>query len=650
MRRKIFIVSALLMFFSGVCMAQSTSFNYQGNLKSGGVDANGSHDFEFALFDAASGGAQLGATVTQSGVTVTNGTFAAVLDFGNQFPGAGRFLEIRVRQAGGGAFTPMTPRQQILSTPYAVKSLSSDTSTTSANAAQLGGVAASQYVVTGDTRLSDARTPTAGSSNYIQNQIAVPQAASNFNISGSGSANVLNAVTQYNLSGSRILSSALTSNLFVGAGAGQANPTGNNNSFFGFNSGQSNTNGNSNSFFGDRTGQNNSGSGNSFFGHQSGFLNTTGGSNAFFGMFAGVVNTDGNFNSFFGAYAANANQHGEQNTFLGMSAGINNTNGNSNTFVGMNSGASNTLENNNTFVGSNSDGLTGINNATSLGSRAKVTQNNSLVLGSINGVNGASADTNVGIGTTAPVKLLQVKGVGSDGAGQTDFRVTGSGAIAAGITIESTGLSGRTYSWLSTADNIAGGGTGPGRLAAFDVTAGAYRMVIDATGNMGIGTISPQDKLDVNGVLRVGALGSAGATALCRNASNQISTCSSSKRYKSNISSFNSGLVLIRQLRPVSFNWKDGGMADMGLVAEDVAAIEPLLTTTNDTGEVEGVKYDRIGVVMINAIKEQQSQIDSQQKLINKQDAVNKSQQADIAALKALVCVRNRRAAACKSK
>ena len=57
-------------------------------------------------------------------------------------------------------------------------------------------------------------------------------------------------------------------------------------------------------------------------------------------------------------------------------------------------------------------------------------------------------------------------------------------------------------------------------------------------------------------------------------------------------------------------------MADMGLVAEDVAAIEPLLTTTNDKGQVEGVKYDRVGVVLVNAVQEQQRQIEAQQKQI----------------------------------
>ncbi|HXD33783.1 MAG TPA: hypothetical protein VN643_21865 [Pyrinomonadaceae bacterium] len=56
--------------------------------------------------------------------------------------------------------------------PYAIRSFaaaSADTATTATNATQLGGVAASQYVQTNYARLSDARTPAPGSSNYIQN-------------------------------------------------------------------------------------------------------------------------------------------------------------------------------------------------------------------------------------------------------------------------------------------------------------------------------------------------------------------------------------------------------------------------------------------------------------------------------------------------
>ena len=84
-------------------------------------------------------------------------------------------------------------------------------------------------------------------------------------------------------------------------------------------------------------------------------------------------------------------------------------------------------------------------------------------------------------------------------------------------------------------------------------------------------------------------------------------------------------------------------MPDLGLVAEDVAQIEPLLTTTNDKGEVEGVKYDRVGVVLVNAVKEQQAQIEAQAEVIRRQ-------QQQIDALTKLVCSTNAGAEVCKEK
>ncbi len=118
--------------FSTMANAQTTAFTYQGSLSSGGVAANGPHDFEFVLFD--SGGTQLGSTITQSGVAVTNGIFSVSLDFGSLFPGAARFLEIRVRASGVGAFTTLSPRQPLTSAPYSIKSLSADNAANAANA------------------------------------------------------------------------------------------------------------------------------------------------------------------------------------------------------------------------------------------------------------------------------------------------------------------------------------------------------------------------------------------------------------------------------------------------------------------------------------------------------------------------------------
>jgi hypothetical protein len=280
--RKGILLAALLLFtltLLQTARARTLNFTYQGSLKNGGATANGNFDFEFALFDAASGGSQFGATVTLANVTVADGAFSVQLNFGDNFPGANHFLEIRVRQTGDGAFTTLSPRQPLNSAPYSIKSLDAETSfsaATATNAQQLGGVAANQCVLTGDGRLSDARNPLPGSADYIQNA-TVQQSASNFNISGTGAANIFEAATQYNLAGSRILSNAGTNNLFAGVSAGASNTDG---------------------------------LANAFFGTFAGGLNTFGGSNAFFGSSAGFSNIGGNSNAFFGTSAGSANING----------------------------------------------------------------------------------------------------------------------------------------------------------------------------------------------------------------------------------------------------------------------------------------------------------------------------------------------------
>ena len=130
--RKIFTILTVICLAAVLAYAQTTEFTYQGSLKDGANLANGNYDFEFALFDG--GGAQLGGTLTRNAVAVANGIFSVSLDFGNQFSGAGRLLEIRVRLSGGGGFTTLTPRQPVNSAPYSVKSLNADNATNATNA------------------------------------------------------------------------------------------------------------------------------------------------------------------------------------------------------------------------------------------------------------------------------------------------------------------------------------------------------------------------------------------------------------------------------------------------------------------------------------------------------------------------------------
>ena len=97
---------------------------YQGQLNSGGIAVNGPYDFTFSLFSAPTNGSQIGVTLTNSPVLVSNGLFTTTLDFGSEpFTGEGRWLEIAVR-ADTNAFAILSPRQALSATPYAISALS----------------------------------------------------------------------------------------------------------------------------------------------------------------------------------------------------------------------------------------------------------------------------------------------------------------------------------------------------------------------------------------------------------------------------------------------------------------------------------------------------------------------------------------------
>jgi hypothetical protein len=106
-----------------------TAFTYQGVLKKGSNPVNDTCDFEFSLYDNASGGAQIGMTQTKLGVQVSNGYFTIPdLDFGFEaFQGNARWLEIAVKCAGDTNYSVLSPRQRITAAPYALFSKAADT-------------------------------------------------------------------------------------------------------------------------------------------------------------------------------------------------------------------------------------------------------------------------------------------------------------------------------------------------------------------------------------------------------------------------------------------------------------------------------------------------------------------------------------------
>ena len=127
-------------------LGQTTMFTYQGRLTDSNAVANGLYDMKFTLFDGGGNpqGSPSTVTLDSPGVQVTGGAFSVQLDFGaSAFTGGTRFLEISVRQHSADpntpAYTVLTPRQQITSTPYGIRSLTSGTADSATTATNFSG-------------------------------------------------------------------------------------------------------------------------------------------------------------------------------------------------------------------------------------------------------------------------------------------------------------------------------------------------------------------------------------------------------------------------------------------------------------------------------------------------------------------------------
>lgn len=582
--KRLFIIVFFYAFLSLNANAQGASFTFQGKLNDNNVPASGTYEMQFKLLDNV--GTQISVTNTINNVTVINGIFTVRLLFGfDAFNGEPRFLEIAVRPAGSAnPFTILNPPQSFLSAPYAIRSKTSETAdlatnaTIAVNSTQLGGINADQYVLTGDVRLTDDRNPTAGSGNYIQNTTS-PQTTSNFNISGTGRAAIFNATTNFSINGNRVLSSPVTSNIFAGVNSGN---------------------------------------------------NTTGTGNAFFGGLSGTVNTTGVNNAFFGFNAGSANVGGGANTFIGVNAGIANVGSSNNTFIGANAGNTNLTSNGNTYLGANSDGGFLVTNSVAIGQKAFVGQSNSLILGSINGVNTATADTLVGIGTSTPTSRLHL--VNNN---DFSFLVESNAPLGAGIELKSNRS--QAHNWLIyTGDNQNFG------YDLFFLNKVSNTVVMSLRGDPSGGGAASFDTL-VAETIFMDTPPADGDAPLCFNSFNlRIALCSNNlaiadkKESLKDIKPFSNGISIINKINPVTFRLKSNGRSALGFFAEDVAKIDPLLVNYNAQGEVEEVKYESITTVLVNAFKEQQVQISAQQKQIDE--------------LKQIVCLLKSDAAVCREK
>ena len=374
-------------------------------------------------------------------------------------------------------------------------------------------------------------------------------------------------------------------NAFYGYQAGYSNTEGSENLFLGRNSGYSNTVGHANVFIGDNSGRSNvDGIWNVFIGRNSGFSNTTGQANFFGGDYTGYSNTSGNSNVFIGDFSGGLNTSGSRNIFLGAFSGQSNAIGESNIFIGQESGLNNSSGSNNVFVGPYSGyfNINGIRNAF-YGERAGYYNSEgsfNTFIGNYSGFSNTNGVMNVALGDNAGY---------SNSTG--DYNV----------------FIGPNAGYYETGSNklyISNNDSNPADALIYGEFDNEY---LRFNANIGIYTEpDPIYGLSVNG--NVFALGY---------------FIPSDLKLKTNIQNVQNPLKLLTQVTGVTYDWESNHTAlksnkskQIGFIAQDLEKVFPEIVKEDANG-IKAVNYIKIIPVIVEAIKEQQTQIEQQTELID---------------------------------
>ena len=221
-----------------------------------------------------------------------------------------------------------------------------------------------------------------------------------------------------------------------------------------------------------------------------------------------------------------------------------------------------------------------------------------------------AADGNVGIGTTSPSTKLHISGpsaslkVENTTSARVDVtQIDLTGTVAgSGAGNERAILFGRSAFVERQAKIAYGQGSSNGQFPYLTFSTGDNvnsldeHMRITSAGNVGIGTTSPSYKLHVNG--SVAGVGS------------YVNL--SDVNYKTNIYDLNYGINEIKQLRPVTYKWKNidyGTRTNIGFLAQEVELVMPELVISSDE-DVKSMASSDLIAVLTKATQEQQEEID----------------------------------------
>lgn len=205
----------------------------------------------------------------------------------------------------------------------------------------------------------------------------------------------------------------------------------------------------------------------------------------------------------------------------------------------------------------------------------------------------------VGIGTTSTLSTLTVGNTGGTIAGELTLNPSSTQYEGGQINVRKS-VSGSTADWII---DQYGTSSSDARLRIFNSIAEANGLAILENGNIGMGLTNPTVRLQVSGDIIANSIAG-----------------SSDIRFKKNIHTVDNALEKVKALRGVYFNWNKeafpdknfGAQDELGFIAQEVEKVVPeIVTKENTKDEYRSVKYDKLVALLVEAIKEQQKQIDS---------------------------------------
>jgi hypothetical protein len=318
---------------------------------------------------------------------------------------------------------------------------------------------------------------------------------------------------------------------------------------------------------------------------------TTGAGNSAFGWYALFSVTDGSSNTALGAATLSLNT-ASVNTAVGAAALFLNTTGSANTAVGVAALVNNSQGSNNTATGHFAlhDNTVGVEN-TAVGFQA------------LNANTTAVDNTAVGL-------LALLNNV--DGASNT---AVGAAALRDNISGDNNQAFGRGALRFATGNN----NIAIGREAGANMTTANNVISI---GSPGDGTAFATSDRTFIGNIRGVTVGNGDGIAVLIDSDGQLGTSNSSRRFKKDIKPMDQTSEAVLALKPVMFHYKDQdtnkaeNTSQFGLIAEDVAEVNPDLVVRDADGKPFTVRYDAVNAMLINEfLKEHNAAIEERRKV-----------------------------------